>query len=168
MPIILKIKSSLSWAFTFVGGIALIILLFIILIILPLTSAQNTYFLSALSYICSAVPFAAFFIFLLRIWIWNTFGKTILSIEPDAMTVRYKNKLFTHPITYLKKEIDHIETKDLTLEKLNKLGFRFHFSLSSATYSVVIIKENKEIRIVDWITEEKADEITGTLKKLWR
>lgn len=168
MPVILKIKNSPSWAFTFVGSIALIILLFIILIILPLTSVQNTYFLSALSYICSVVPFAAFFIFLLRIWIWNTLGRTILSIEPDAMTVRYKNKLFIPPITYLKKEIDHIDTKDLTIEKLNKLGFRYHFSLSSATYSVVIIKENKEIRIVDWITEDKANEITGTLKKLWR
>lgn len=167
MPVIIEIKNRPNQAITFVGGIALIILLFAVLVIIPFTSAQNTYFLSALSYVGSAIPFTVFFIFLLRVWLWNTFGKTVLHIESDYMTVQYKNKLFTHPITYLKKEVNDIQKKDLTIEKYNKLGVRFHFSLSISTYSMVIITKDKEIRIVDWITEDKADKIIDTIKKSW-
>ncbi|PTT34375.1 hypothetical protein DBR28_13660, partial [Chryseobacterium sp. HMWF028] len=99
-------------------------------------------------------------------WLWNTFGKTILTIEPEQITVRYKNKLFTKPKIYLKKEIDQVQVKDFQVEKY-KFGTRYHFSLSGSTYSVVLIQSGNETRIVDWITETKASEIADEIKKMW-
>lgn len=119
-----------------------------------------------LNYISFVTPFAAFFILFLYIWLWNTFGKTILTVEPEQITVRYKNKLFTSPKTYLKKEIDQIQVKDYQVEKY-KFGVRYHFSLSGSTYSVVFIQNGNEIRIIDWITEIKACEIVDEIKEIW-
>ena len=107
-----------------------------------------------------------FFILFLYIWLWNTFGKTVLTIEPEQITVWYKNKLFTGPKTYLKKEIDQILVKNFEVEKY-KLGVRYHFSLSGSTYSVVLIQKGNASRIIDWITENKASEITDEIKKMW-
>ncbi|AZA91039.1 Uncharacterised protein [Chryseobacterium nakagawai] len=166
MSKIIKIKNRTNWLIAFIMGLALIVCLFIILIIVPLISAEESYFLSIFSYITKVIPFAGFFTLLLYFWLWNTFGKTILSIETDFITVKYKNKLFTRPKTFLKQEIKDIQTKDLTIEEY-KNGTRYHFSWTGSTYSVVLVNKDGEKRIVDWITREKADEIIDKIKKVW-
>ncbi|WP_347218560.1 hypothetical protein [Chryseobacterium sp.] len=129
-------------------------------------SIEESYLLSVFSYIIKAIPFTGFFTLFLYVWLWNTFGKTVLSIETDSMTVKYKNKLFTGPKTFLKQEIKDIQTKDLTLEEY-KNGVRYHFSWTGSTYSVVLVNKDGEKRIVDWITREKADEIAEKIEKEW-
>ncbi|UKB83388.1 hypothetical protein LF887_20605 [Chryseobacterium sp. MEBOG06] len=166
MPVIIKVKNKTNWIVTFILGYGLIITLFIILCIIPFTIHEENYLLSIFNYISSIIPFAGFFFIFLYIWLWNTFGKTILTIEPDAITVRYKNDLFSRTRTYLKKDIDRVQTKDFKVERY-KLGVRYHFSLSSPTYSVILIEDNREVRMVDWITQDKADEIVDTIKKVW-
>jgi hypothetical protein len=42
-----------------------------------------------------------------------------------------------------------------------------HFSISGSTYSVILIQEETETRIVNWLTKDKADEIAGELKRIW-
>nr|WP_315026306.1 hypothetical protein [uncultured Chryseobacterium sp.] len=162
----IEIKNKTNWIITFLTSIGLLISIGIILIIIPIVSAQETYFLSVLHYIFSALPFTCFFIIILYIWLWNTFGKTILNIEPDLLTVRYKNKLFSKPKTYLKKEINQILAKDFTVEEY-KFGVRYHASWSDSNYSIVLINPNGETRIVDWITKDKADEIVDEIKNRW-
>lgn len=164
MPIIIKIKNKTNWAVTIVLGLGLLMLSFIILIIIPLTSLQEQGFYAVLNFFSSVTPFAAFFILFLYFWLWNTFGKTILIIEPEQITIWYKNKLFTSPKTYLKKEIDRIQIKDYQVEKY-KFGVRYHFSLSGSTYSVIFIQNGNEIRVINWITETKASEIVNEIKK---
>lgn len=166
MPLIITIKNKTNWAAALILGLGLFMLSFIILIIIPLMSIQEEGFYILLNYISTVIPFAAFFILFLYIWLWNTFGKTILSIEPEQITVRYKNKLFTSPRVYLKKEIDEVQIKDFQVEKY-KFGVRYHFSISGSTYSVVFIQNGNEIRIVNWITITKAYEITDELKRIW-
>ncbi|MDN3691285.1 hypothetical protein QWZ06_02930 [Chryseobacterium tructae] len=166
MSAIIKVKNRTNWLVTFITTLALIILLFIILIVIPLGSAEKTYLLSALSYILNVIPFIAFFILFFYVWLWNTFGKVILNIEPDSITITYKNKLFTKPKTFDKQEITKIKTIDLRMEKY-KFGVRYHFSWIGATSSVVLADRNGETRIVDWITEKEADEITDKIKKVW-
>ena len=163
MLITIKIKNKTNWAVTIVLGLGLLMLSFIILIIIPLTSLQEQGFYAVLDFFSSVTPFAAFFILFLYFWLWNTFGKTILIIEPEQITVRYKNKLFTKPKIYLKKEIEQIMVKDFKVEK-SKLGVRYHFSFDGSTYSVVFIQNRNETRIVDWITEAKASEIVDEIK----
>lgn len=165
MPEIINIKNRTNLLLTFILGLALIVCLFIILIIIPLMSVEESYFLSALSYIVKVIPFAVFLTFLLYLWLWNSFGKTILSIETDSITVKYKHKLFTSPKTFLKQKIKDIQTKDLTIEKY-KNGIRYHFSWTYSTYSVILTGKDGEKRIVDWITEEKANEITEKIEKI--
>lgn len=163
---IIKIKNRTNWLITFIIGLALIVCLFIILIIVPLMSAEESYFLSIFSYIIKVIPFAGFFTLLLYFWLWNTFGKTILNIKSDSIIITYKNKLFTKPKTFDKQEIKKIETIDLRMESY-KFGVRYHFSWTGATYSVVLADRNKETRIVDWITEKEANEIADKIKKEW-
>lgn len=166
MPATIQIKNRTNWAVTIILGLGLLLLTFIILIIIPLLSIQAEGFFFIVNYISFATPFAAFFILFLYIWLWNTFGKTILIIEPEQITVRHKNKLFASPKTYLKKELDQIQVKDFQVEKY-KFGVRYHFSLSGSTYSVVFIQNSTEIRVVDWITETRASEIVNEIKKSW-
>ncbi|WP_374464864.1 hypothetical protein [Chryseobacterium sp.] len=163
MPTIIKIKNK---AVTIILGLGLLLLTFIILIIIPLSSLQGESIFFILNYISFATPFIAFFILFLYIWLWNTFGKTILTIDPEKVTVQYKNKLFTKPKTYLKKETDQILVKDFQVEKY-KFGVRYHFSLSGSTYSVVLIQKDIETRMVDWITETKAIVIANEIKNVW-
>lgn len=160
MPVILEIKNKTNWLVTFITSVGLLILFCIILIIVSIG------FLQPAGFISFVLPFAAFFIFILYIWLWNNFGKTVLTIDHEILTVHYKNKLFTSPKTYLKKETDHIETENFEVER-HPLGVRYHFSISGSTYSVILMQKENEIRIVDWITKDKADEIAGELKKIW-
>lgn len=166
MPITLTIKNKTNWAVTIILGLGLLMASFIILIIIPLMNVESDGFSFILHYISSVIPFAAFFVLFLYIWLWNTFGKTILKIEPEKITVRYKNKLFTGSKIYLKKEIDQILVKNFEVEKY-KFGVRYHLSLSGSTYSVVLVQKNNETRIVDWITESKANETADEIKKMW-
>ncbi len=164
MPATIEIKNRTNWVVTIILGLGLLILSFIILIIIPLVSIQAEGFFFIVNYISFTTPFAAFFILFLYIWLWNTFGKTMLIIEPEKITVRHKNKLFTSPKTYLKKEIDQILVKDFQVEKY-KFGVRYHLSLSGSTYSVIFIQNGSEIRVINWITETKACEIVNEIKK---
>lgn len=166
MPTIIKIKNKTNWLLTIILGLGLFLLSFTILILIPLISIQEEGFFFFLNYISFIIPFIAFFILFLYIWLWNTFGKTILTIDSEKVTVRYKNKLFTKPKTYLKKETDQILVKDFQVEKY-KFGVRYHFSLSGSTYSVVLIQKDIETRMVDWITESKASEIVNEIKNMW-
>ncbi|WP_126652364.1 hypothetical protein [Chryseobacterium aureum] len=165
MPIVTKIKNKTHWALTIMLGLGLLMLFFIILIIIPLTSFQEQGFYAVIHFILSVAPFAAFFILFLYFWLWNTFGKTVLMIEPEQITVRYKNKLFTKPKIYLKSEIEQILVKDFKIER-HQLGVRYHFSISGSTYSVVLVQKGNESRIVNWITENKACEIADEIKKM--
>ncbi|WP_343659843.1 hypothetical protein [Chryseobacterium sp.] len=165
MPVIIKIKNKTNWILTIILGIGLLVLSCLILVIIPVVSIRAEGFFFILNYISFATPFAAFFIVFLYIWLWNTFGKTILTIDPEKITVQYKNKLFTKQKTYLKEEIDRVQVKDFQVDKY-KLGVRYHISLSGSTYSVVLIQKGVETRIVDWITEAKACEIADEIKKI--
>lgn len=166
MSATIEIKNRTNWFITFITTLALIIILFIILILIPLLSAEDTYLLSILSYIFKVAPFIAFFVLFLYIWLWNTFGKTIINIKADSLTVIHKNKLFKAPNTFLKQEIKDILTTDQRMEKY-QWGVRYHFSWIGATYSVVLVDRNGEQKITNWITKEKADEISDTIKKEW-
>ncbi|MBB6331835.1 putative membrane protein [Chryseobacterium sediminis] len=159
VPITIEIKNKTNWLVAFITSVGLLILFCIILIII-FTGLQSA------SFITLTLPFGAFFIFILYIWLWNNFGKTVLTIDHKTLTVQYKNKLFTSPKTYLKEETDRIETKDFKIEK-HQLGVRYHFSISGSTYSVILIQKDTEIRIVDWVTKDRADEIAGELKRIW-
>lgn len=169
IPVIFKIKNKTNWVVTLIFGVGLLmtsLIILIILIIIPLMSMQAEGIFIIFNYILSVIPFAGFFILFLYFWLWNTFGKTVLTIEPEQITIRYKNKLFTAPKVFLKKEIDLVQTKDFTIEK-SKWRVRYNFSLSGSTYSVVFIQKDREIRILDWITETKAEEIVNEIKKTW-
>ncbi|QBA19865.1 hypothetical protein EU348_01255 [Chryseobacterium indologenes] len=164
MPVTIEIKNRTNWLLTIILGLGLLLLAFIILIIIPLTSIQNEGF--SFIYILFVTPFAAFFTIFLYFWLWNTFGKMVLIIDPETIKIEYKNKLFASPKTYLKKDINQIEIKDFQVKRY-KFGVRYHFSLSGSTYSVIFVHNGNETRIIDWITETKASEITDEIKKIW-
>jgi len=166
IPTIIEIKNKTNWLTAFITSIGLLFLFLMgfIIIILGLLQYDDFFALTSLSSITAII--ICLFIFFLYIWLWNNFGKTVLTIDHETLTVHYKNKLFTNPKTYLKEEIDRIETKNFEVER-HPLGVRYHFSLSGSTYSVILIQKDVEIRIVDWLTKDKADEIAGELNRIW-
>jgi len=166
IPTIIEIKNKTNWLTAFITSIGVIFLSLMgfIIIILGLLQYDDFFALTSLSSITAII--VCLFIFFLYIWLWNNFGKTVLTIDTETLTIEYKNKLFTSPKTYLKKETDRFETKDFKIER-HQLGVRYHFSISGSTYSVILIQKETETRIVNWLTKDKADEIASELKRIW-
>ncbi|AZA78023.1 hypothetical protein EG347_11090 [Chryseobacterium sp. G0186] len=168
MSATIEIKNKTNWILTFVMSIGLLLsfsVIFILILFLFGTILEND-FSSVLNYLSFIIPFAGFFTLFLYFWLWNTFGKTILNIEPGTITISYKNKLFTSPTTFLKQEIEDIQIRDYSIQHY-KYGVRYHFSWTGATYSIILVKRDEEKRIINWITEDKASEILGKIKKVW-
>jgi len=158
MTEIIAIRNKPNWIIALILPFVLLILILIMLVLLPIFSIRNTYLLSALSYVFSLIPFLVIFIVILYIWLWNTFGKVILEISPEKIKVTNKNKLFNKPKEYLKSEIQKISIVDFGVEK-TKYFTRLNYIFSNSNYSITIQKGGEEIRIVDWLSEERANNI---------
>ncbi|MEN2416324.1 hypothetical protein [Flavobacterium mesophilum] len=158
MSEIITIKNKQNWIVAIILPFALFILLFIIVILLPINSTENTYLLSILHYFYNVGPFLAFFILFLYIWLWNTFGSVILEISPEKIKVTNKYKLFNKPQEFHRCEIEKISILDLGIEK-TKYYTRLNYLFSKSYYSIVIQKDGKIIRIVDWLNHERANNI---------
>jgi len=161
----ITIKNKPNWIIALFFPFVLLILCFMILIILPISSAENTYVLSALNYILSVIPFLGVFILVLYIWLWNTFGKVILEISPQKIKVISKNKLFAKPKEYINSEIKKISILDLGIEK-TKFYTRLNYLFSKSHFSIIIQKDSQTIRIVDWLTIEYANSILEKINKI--
>ena len=158
----ITIKNQPNWLIAIILPFALLILIFIIVVILPLISFQKTWLITILKYLLSAIPFVGFFLLFLYIWLWQTFGKTILKISSEKIEIRFKNKLFNKPKEYLKTEIEEVTILDLGIEK-SEYYIRLNNLFSDSNYSIVIQKENENIRIADWLTKERAENILETI-----
>jgi hypothetical protein len=164
MTEIITIKNKPNWIIAIMFPFGLLILIFIMLVILPFASVKSTYLFSILSYVFSLIPFLGFFILFLHIWLWNTFGKVILEISAENIRVTNKNKLFDKPKEYLKSEIQKISIVDFGIEK-TKYYTRLNYLFSSSNYSIAIQKAGKNIRIVDWLNNERANSILEKLNQ---
>jgi hypothetical protein len=118
-------------------------------------------------YILGVAPFVLIFILILYLWLWNTFGKTILNIEPEIITVIKKNKLFSKPKYYKKNEIEKVIVKDYSIEQ-TKYFTRFNVSFSGSINSIVFVKNGQELRIIDWQKRSTANEIVDKINKIWK
>jgi len=142
---------------TFVLGFGLIMISFIILVLLPLIAfQQDSFLLSLFFYVFSTIPFITFFILFLYIWLWNTFGKTVLEFDDEKFIVIKKHKLFTPPKTYYRKNIK-IGIEDFKIEKTKY--FTRNNIFTSSTFSIVFHQNNRIIRIIDWQSPKKSEEI---------
>ncbi len=164
MPEIIIIKNKPNWIIAIVFPPILLILIVIMFLLLPILSASNTYLLSIMNYIFVLIPFLGFFILFLYIWLWNTFGKVILEISPEKIKVTNKNKLFDKPKEYLKSEIGKISIVNFDIEK-TRYFIRMNFIFSNSNYSITIQKGSHNIRIVDWLNHERANDILEKLNR---
>jgi hypothetical protein len=159
---IIKVKNKTNWLNTIVLGFGLILASIIIFVLLPLISVQETYLLSAITYIIKVIPFLAFYIVFLYLWLWNTFGKTILKFDAEKIIIIKKYKLFSKPKTYFRTEIEKISVDDFKIEKTKY--FTRNNIFTNYTFSIVFTVNKLPIRIVDWLSHEKADEILNDIK----
>ncbi|MEG0926403.1 hypothetical protein [Chryseobacterium sp.] len=166
MPVTIEIKNSTNWLLTVVMSIGLILSSCVIVILLLIGLLQNIDISAILSVLSMAGVAIGFFILFLYIWLWNTLGRTVFHVEAGSITISYKNKLFAKPKTFLKNEIKDIQAIDYSIEHY-KYGVRYHFSWTGTTYSVVLITQDYEKRLINWITEDKANEIVDKVKKAW-
>ncbi|SCY25306.1 hypothetical protein SAMN02927916_1621 [Flavobacterium anhuiense] len=165
MTEIITIKNKPNCFIAIFLPFGLLILILIMFIILPITSAENTYLLSILHYIILLIPFLGFFIIFLNIWLWNTFGKVILEISVEKIKVTNKNRLFSKPKEYQVSEIEKISILNLGIER-TKYCVRLNYLFSKSHYSIVIQKSSKTIRIIDWLTIENANNILEKINRI--
>ena len=164
MPEIIIIKNKPNWIIALTFPFVLLVLIMIMLVFLPILSASNTYLLSIINYIFALIPFLVFFILFLYIWLWNTFGKVILEISPQKVKVTNKNKLFNKPKEYLRPEIEKISIVNFDIEK-TRYFTRLNFLFSNSNYSITIKKGSHIIKIVDWLSHERAKDILEKLNR---
>ncbi|MGS0747083.1 hypothetical protein [Halpernia sp. GG3] len=86
---------------------------------------------------------------------WNTFGKTVLFIEKEKITIIRKCKLFSKPTIYLESKINKIYSKNFKIEK-SKYYTRVNFSLNGSLNSVIFEINGNENRIIDWLTRTES------------
>lgn len=165
MTEIITIKNKPNWFIAIFLPFGLLILIFIMFVILPIASAEKTYLFSILRYIILLIPFLGFYILFLYIWLWNTFGKVVLEISPEKIKVTNKNRLFNKPKEYQASEIEKINILDLGIEK-TKYHVRLNYLFSKAYYSIIIQKDLKTIRIIDWLTIKDANNILEKINKI--
>lgn len=109
----IKVKNKTNWFLTFVLGFGLIMISFIILVLLPLIAfQQDSFLISLFSYFFSTIPFITFFILFLYIWLWNTFGKTVLKFDDEKIIVIKRCKLFT-PAKHITEKTSRLVLKIL-------------------------------------------------------
>ncbi|MFC7348561.1 hypothetical protein ACFQO9_17725 [Chryseobacterium zhengzhouense] len=160
----ITVKNKTNWFVTIFFGFGLLLTSFIIFILLQLSAFQeDSVWLSLFSYASISVPFGAFFLLFLYFWLWNTFGKTVLGYDSKKIVVTKKYKLFCKPKTYYRTEVQKIDIEDFRIER-TKYNVRYHFSWSDSTFSIIFIHNNLPIRIIDWITYEKAKEVLNVIQ----
>lgn len=158
----IKVNNKTNWFLTLVLGFGLIMISFIILVLLPLAAfQQNSFLLSLFFYFFSTIPFLAFFILFLYIWLWNTFGKTVLEFDNEKIIVIKKFKLFTPVKTYYRKDIK-IGIEDFKIEKTKY--FTRNNIFTSSTFSIVFHQNNRIIRIIDWQSLKRSEEIMKVIQ----
>jgi len=160
----ITVKNKTNWFVTIVFGFGLLLTSFIIFILIPLSVFQEDSALASIfSYTRILVPFGAFFVLFLYFWLWNTFGKTVLEFDSKKIVVTKKYKLFNTPKIYYRSEIQKIDIEDFRIER-TQYNVRYHFSWSDSTFSLIFIHHNLTIRIVDWLTYEKAKEVLNMIQ----
>jgi len=160
----IEIKNKTNWFAAIVLPFALLILVVIIILILPLFSLRQSLFLSLFAYVGATCLPLTFLTFLLDVWLWNTFGRTVLKISPNELRVRHQFKIFGKPKTYLKSAINDIAILDLSIER-TALFTRRNYLFSNANQSIVVITNaGKKDRIIDWLTTDKATELLIKIK----
>jgi hypothetical protein len=162
---IFKVKNKTNWLVTIVLGFGLLLVGFIVFIFMPLSVIfqENSFWFALFSYASNVVPYLIFFSAIFYFWLWNTFGKTILEYDAEKIIITKKYKLFSKPKTYYRAEIQKIDIEDFEIER-TKYNVRYNFSWSGSTYSIIFIIDNTSIRIVDWITYEKAKTILSEIQ----
>lgn len=159
----ITIKNKINWLLAWIMPIALLILSFLIFVLLPLFSFKSSIVLSILNYLYSAVIPIGFFVLFLYIWLWSTFGKTVFEIFSDEIKITTKSKLFSRPKVFLKSEIQKIEILDLGIQK-TKYYVRLNYLFSNANQSITIATNQSEIRVIDWLTLEQAENLKKKLE----
>lgn len=159
----IEVKNKTNWLLALILPIPLLVLLLIIFVLLPLFSLKGSIILSILNYLYTAAIPAGFFMLFLYIWLWNTFGKTILEVSPNQIRVRTKNKLFSKSKTYFKSEIQKIGILDLSIER-TRYHIRPNYLFSNTNQSVIITVNYFDIRIVDWLTIEAAQNMVKKIE----
>lgn len=162
----IEVKNKTNWLLALILPIALLVLLVVIFVVFPLFSLQSSIIPSILNYFRYATIPAVFFILFLYVWLWNTFGKTILEVSPNQIRIRTKNKLFSKSKTYFKSEVQKIGILDLSIQK-TKYFIRPNYLFSNTNQSVTITVNHFDIRILDWLTIEEARNIVKKIELIF-
>lgn len=96
------------------------------------------------------------------LWLWNTFGKTILEISKTQIRISKKNNLFYKTKIYKKDEIQKIIIQNRDVES-NGYFTRPNYIFSNSNQTIAIQNKNKIVRLVDWL---KVDEAKSGVEKI--
>lgn len=116
----LEYKNPTNWLIAIALPIPLLIFIITTIILLFLVIFSND-ILSKIDSATFLLPCLAFVLYFLWIWLWNTFGKTIIIFNNDEISVKKKFNIFYKKKNYLKNSISKVFIQDRSIEKNKQL-----------------------------------------------
>jgi hypothetical protein len=156
----LKIPSDKNWFLVTAFTLFILIWLFVEIFIIPgfiFSNIQNG--LTSLLWVCGWTACGAFAI---RMWLWHTFGQTILSIQNNTLTIRKQNDIFSKQKHYDLDKIQdlHIQSRDI---ERTKYFVRPNHLFTDKTKTIAFIYEHKTTRAIDWLNMTDANYVFSKL-----
>lgn len=156
------IKNRQNYMFTILGFVMMVMNLGMIFIALFASYIQSENLFSFIFNLSFLVPFIIFFLFILYLWVWNTFGKTEIQLTSDSLRIISHNKLFVKPKLIELEKIQKVEYDDLTIER-TRFRVSYH-PFSKYNFAVRVHTKTGEFYAVKWINLENAQKLTKLIQ----
>ncbi|SEG54619.1 hypothetical protein SAMN05421847_2650 [Halpernia humi] len=160
----LEYKNPINWAIAIIFPIPLLIFSIVVITLLLSIIIDKDIF-SKTNYFEFLVVFLAFVVFILWMWLWNTFGKTILIFNSEEVEVKKKFNIFYKKKKYQKKSINKILIRDRNIEK-KQYYIRINGLFSDENQCIALkMNDGKIIKIIDWLNNSTAENFKKELQK---
>ncbi|SDC06022.1 hypothetical protein [Pedobacter soli] len=156
------IPSSKNWFFIIIFFVAILVWLVVELIIVPtLIIANLNHFLSFAPWL---VGWTAIGLFIIKIWVWEAFGKTILLIRENELVIKKKFDFISSTKYFKLIGITDLSILNKDIET-TRYFTRPNYLFSSKTKSIILNYGFLKVNVVDWLNQEEAEQIIAVLSK---
>ncbi len=155
---VIHVKNKVNWPMALILPIPLIVILLVCLALF-FTGILSLSLFSMMSSLLLFLLSAPFFLLFLYLWLWNTFGETVVTISQTTITLSKRRHLFFKTKAYQISDITSIysENRDVDLK-----GFlaRNNYIISKELQTVgITLDSSAKITLFTWLSKRKAKEI---------
>jgi hypothetical protein len=102
-------------------------------------------------------------LFAIRMWIWHTLGKTMISIQSSQLIIWRQNDIFSKQKQFDLGKIRNLHIQNRDVEK-SAYYVRPNYLFTDETKTIAFEYENRTIRAVDWLNGTDANWVVSKLQ----